>query len=191
MSLLRRRITNDSFKDDNQDWDIVWDYTIGLPEDNGFAKTIQGTNVLDELTDNGLWITINGNTDYIRYEPIGYETCNEGICEIKLIISAVPSVNGIRLILSNGNNGNKIFINSNQIKYNQGNIQIKISDIIFDIELTIKIERINNQNYIYINNEVIYQSELTSNLYATGNRLFFQGGFLKTILKYIKFKKIS
>lgn len=183
-------MASDSFKYDNQDWDIVWDYSMGLPEDNGFTKTIDGANISDELTDNGLLISVNSG-GYIRYKPIGFETCNEGIYEIKFIMSTIPANNGIRLILSNGTDGNQIFINSNQIKYDQRGVQIKIDNAIFDTESTIKIVRINNQNYVYVNNEIIYQSEIVSNWYTSGNYLFFQTNPLKAVLKSIKFKKIS
>lgn len=188
--MFRRRMMLESHKNDDIDWDLEWDYTMGLPEDNGFKKTINGTNISDELTVNGLLISVNSN-GYIRYRPIGFETCNEGIYEIKLIISRIPTSNGVRLILSNGTNGNQIFIHSNQIKYDQRGAQIKIDNVIFDTELTIKIERINNQNYVYVNNEIIYQSKIVSIWYTGGNDLFFQTNPLKAVLKSIKLKKIS
>lgn len=188
-------MASDSFKDDNQDWDIVWDYTMGLPEDNGFTKTISGNNAYDELTDEGLKIEVTNNPSYLKYEPIGYETCNEGIYEIKLFITSVPTnpaiLNGIRLLLSNGVAGNQICINGNQIKYLAGGTQIKITDMPYEEDFIIKIESIEGKNYVYCNNEPIYQSSTASTLYTAGNRLFFQANPLRTLLKYIKFKKLS
>lgn len=192
--MLRRRMILESHKNDDIDWDLEWDYTMGLPESNGFTKTISG-NTYDELINDGLKIEISNHNSYLRYEPTGYETCSEGIYEIKLFIISVPTdvniLEGIRLLLSDGVSGNQICINANQIKYISGDDQIKIADMPYEEDFIIKIERIENKNYVYLNNELIYQSSIDSTLYTTGNRLFFQNMPSRALLKSIKFKKIS
>lgn len=193
--MFRRRMILESHKNDDIDWDLEWDYTMGLPENNGFTKTISGNYVYDELINEGLKIEISTYESYLRYVPTDYETCSEGIYEIKLFITSVPTnvnlLNGIRLLLSDGVSGNQICINGNQIKYISGDGQIKIADMPYEEDFIIKIESIENKNYVYLNNELIYQSSIDSTLYATGNRLFFQSTPLRALLKSIKFKKIS
>lgn len=193
--MFRRRMMLESHKNNDIDWDLEWDYTMGLPENNGFTKTISGNYTYDELTNEGLKIKISNAPSYLRYEPTGYETCSEGIYEIKLFITSVPVnvnvLNGIRLLLSDGVSGNQICINGNKIKYISGNGQIKIADMPYEEDFIIKIESIENKNYVYLNNKLIYQSSIDSTLFTIGNRLFFQENPLRALLKSIKFKKIS
>lgn len=178
-----------------QDWDVAWDYTMGLPEDNGFEKVINLNDTI-EMTENGLRIYISGYLNYVRYTPIGFETCNEGIYEETIIYNALYISNGNRMILSDGTSGLQIYVlgtgDSGQINYNNGmdNTQIKIANIVANKEYIIRIERIDGINRIYLNGEKIYETEVVSGSFTTGNRIFFQSGG-DYLLKSIKFKKIS
>ena len=173
-----------------QDWDVIWDYTMGLPEENGFEKIVEGSPSI-EMTRNGLIIIPSGG--YVRYTPIGFETCNEGVYEEKIIYGAFDSNNGNRIILSNGTYGLQIFVIGNSIIFNNGmdNSRFTVTrDIKTQKEYTIRIERIGEINKIYLDGDKIYETEVVSGAYAAGNRIFFQtaGEYL---LKSIKFKKIS
>lgn len=185
-----------------QDWDVVWDYTMGFPEYNGFEKYVQGTPTIT-LVDDGLNIVNSQDYDcYVRYIPIGFETCNEGIYEAEVVFQNLPNVvgaSGFRMILSDGEEGCQISTDIDPgpvVKYNQG-IQtgdgglIKIKDISYNVDYVFRIERINQQNRIYLNNELIHQSDIPSGSYASENRIFFQNTPLEATLKSIKFKKIS
>ena len=89
-----------------QDWDVVWNYTMGLPEITGFEKFVQGTPIIT-LVDDGLNI-VNSQDYYVRYVPIGFETCNEGILEAEVVFQNLPNVTGVggfRMILSDGKRG--------------------------------------------------------------------------------------
>ena len=173
-----------------QDWDVAWDYTMGMPEENGFEKVVSGSPSV-QMVLNGLNIIPYGG--YVRYIPTEFETCNEGIYEETIIYNAFSNSNGNRMLLSNGSYGLQIFIFSGQINFNNGmeNAQIAIANnIATSKEYIIRIERLNGVNRIYLDGEKIYETEVISGSFATGNRIFFQSGG-EYLLKSIKFKKIS
>lgn len=185
-----------------QDWDIAWDYTMGLPEENGFEKVVNRNPVITMQND-GVHIEI-ANDSYVRYNPqeIELQTCNEGIYEVEVIFQSLPNVNGVagfRMILSDGDLGCQIstdLVPNPAIMYNisaqAGASEVtKIKDIDYNVNYIFRIERIDQLNKIYLNNQLIYQSENPSNSYTTGNRIFFQNGPMDATLKSIKFKKIS
>lgn len=197
MSLLRRRMMMETRP--TQDWDIVWDYTMGLPENNGFDILIDSVVSIEE-TENGIKI-IPSASGYVRYTPKNYELCNEGIFEVALEINSLPKVNGFRMILSNGvaNSAGvniealQIYVNSfvgNSVKYQSTNIADIISDISLNTECVFRAERIGGVNYVYLNGQKIKESTDSESRYAPGNRIFFQSGG-EYLLKSIKFKKIS
>lgn len=172
-----------------QDWDVVWDYTMGLPEDNGFEKVISGNPAIN-MTSTSL--SIFPSVGYVRYEPIGFEFCNEGIYEERIVFASFTSINGNRMILSNddaGVRGLQIYMHSNSIKYQKSNGNI-IANLNIGQEYIIRIERRNNVNYVYLDGEKIFESEDSNTQFAAGNRIFFQSGG-EYFLKSIKFKKIS
>ena len=183
-----------------QGWDVVWDYTMGLPEQNGFDIFIDSVVSIEE-TENGIKI-IPSSSGYVRYIPKNYELCNEGIFEVNLYIKSLSTVNGFRMILSNGAENSagdniealQIYTNAsirNSVKYqnvfNNTNI---ISDITLNTEYIFRIERRNGVNFVYLNGEKIKESTDSLSEYAGGNRIFFQSGG-EYLLKSIKFKKIS
>lgn len=173
-----------------QNWDVVWDYTMGFPEDNGFEKAVEGSPLI-EMTGNGLHIT--PYIGYVRYTPIGFETCNEGIYEETVTYNAFTNTNGNRMILSDGISGLQICVISAQIRFNNGmdNSQVVIaSGIELQKEYVIRIERINGINRIYLDEEEVYETKVVSGAFTAGNRIFFQSGG-DYLLKSIKFKKIS
>lgn len=187
--LLRRRIMMETTP--AKDWDVAWDYMMGVPDENGFEKTVDRSPLI-EMTENGLNISITDG-GYVRYIPIGYETCNEGIFEETITYYAFSSSNGNRMILSDGTSGLQIYVVNTQIRFNNdaNNSQIIIAnDIELQKEYIIRIERLNGINRIFLDGEEVYETEVVSGSFTTGNRIFFQtdGDYL---LKSIKFKKIS
>lgn len=175
-----------------QDWDVAWDYTMGLLEENGFEKFVEGS-LLIEMTENGLHII--PFSGYVRYTPKNYELCNEGIFEVALEINSLPGTSGFRMILSNGveKEALQIYVNSfwgNSVKYQKSDNNSIISNITLNTEYIFRIERRDGVNYVYLNGEKIKESTDSVSQYATGNRIFFQSGG-EYLLKSIKFKKIS
>lgn len=181
-----------------QGWDVVWDYTMGMPEENGFEKAVEGAPKLT-LDNDGLYVFVSSEKGYVRYVPIGYETCNEGTYEETVVFLTVPTANGNRMILSDGRSGCQIFIytlNPSEfgIWYEAGGKQEYIKKLNLNEEYTIRVERIDNMNTIYVNSEEVYRSDILSKSYTTENRIFFQNdtvNSIEAILKSIKFKKIS
>ena len=52
------------------DWDIIWNYTDGMPQNAGFEVNINGTGSTASMTDNGLLLTVpntSGSDIRIRY----------------------------------------------------------------------------------------------------------------------------
>ena len=181
-----------------QDWDVVWDYMMGLPEENGFEKAINA-NPQIEMTGDGLYII--PYSGYVRYTPKNYELCNEGIFEVALKINNLPLADGFRMALSNGAENSvgsniealQIYVNSisrNSAKYQRQDDNSIISDITLNIEYIFRIERRDGVNYVYLNGKKIKESTDSVSEYAAGNRIFFQSGG-EYLLKSIKFKKIS
>lgn len=173
-----------------QDWDVVWDYMMGLPEENGFEKFVEGSPLI-KMTGNGLNIIPYGG--YVRYAPIGFETCNEGIYEETITYYAFSNSNGNRMILSDGTSGLQIYVVSAQIRFNNGmnNSQIIIpNNLVLQKEYVIRIERIGGINKIFLDGDKIHETEVVSGSFTAGNRIFFQTGG-EYLLKSIKFKKIS
>ena len=180
------------------DWDVVWDYTMGLPEDNGFTKTVSGNSPQAEIQQDGLRITVAMATDYIRYNPTDYPTCNEGIWEIELSFAELPTLEGIRAILSDGEKGCQVSMKSTSaasgtygVYYNTGNIQAQILEVNPDNQYILRTERRNGHNTVYINDAQIYESDVASTYFTIGNRIFFQRSPMDAILKSMRFKKIS
>lgn len=179
------------------DWDVAWDYTMGLPEDNGFTKTVSGNSPQAEIQQDGLRITVAMGTDYIRYEPTDYPTCNEGIWEIELSFAKLPFNDGVRMILSDGEKGCQIYVRATSsdgqyaVLYNTGSGQTQILNVNPNAQYILRIERRNGHNTVYIDDIQVYESDVESTSYTLGNRLFFHKSPLDTTLKSMKFKKIS
>lgn len=188
--MLRRRSLMD-MQAPAQDWDVAWDYTMGLPEDNGFEKYVSGNNILVLLENDGLHIAVSFFDNYVRYQPTDFETCNEGIYEETIVYNAFGASNGNRIMLSDGNRGLQIYIYNNSIMFNSEGGQILVTNaLVLSKEYTIRIERLNGINRIYLDGDKIYETEVVSRSYVQGNRIFFQdkGDYL---LKSMKFKKVS
>lgn len=197
MSFLRRRMASDSFKDDNQDWDIVWDYTMGLPEDNGFILSRNGAHEICEITDDGLHVKSLYAGTTSRYIISDYRKCDEGIIEAKVKIISPGSISeGFIMMLSNdGIKGAHIRIslsnNKGLLRYNEANTYVSTNNYLdLNTDYIIKIVMKSNINYVYLNNNLVYQSEISSTNFVTDNRFLFQN-IGEWYLKYIKFKKLS
>ena len=89
MSLLERRraLMIMPIKTELDEWDIIWDYTMGYPEVNGFEKTVSGTAPANLIKD-GLSVTASGSAyvaNYVKYAcPIS--TCSKGVVEAQISV---------------------------------------------------------------------------------------------------------
>lgn len=187
----------ENLNNENEDWDIVWDYTMGLPEDNGFILSRNGTHEICEITDDGLHVKSLYAGTTSRYIISDYRKCNEGIIEAKVkIISAGSISEGFIMMLSNdGIKGAHIRIslsnNKGLLRYNEATTYVPTNNYLdLNTDYIIKIVMRSNINYIYLNGNLVYQSEISSTNHVSDNRFLFQN-VGEWILKSIKFKRIS
>lgn len=184
-----------------QDWDVVWDYTMGMPEDNGFEKYQIGEGSYFSISNesDGLRILFSrietSGGAYVRYCPVNHRECYEGIYEVEVQSNLnVKQLNGCRIILGNSELvGNQVAIFEQALNYNYGGVNVyrAIKSIVANEWYTVRIERKAGTNYVFLNGEKVY--ETSTEISAGGvseNRIFFQS-YGDYLLKSIKFKKIS
>lgn len=191
----RRRMMMASSRQHNPNI-LQWDYTMGMPEDNGFEKTTKGTVILN-MTDDGLSINVyDALEQYVQYAlPSNLRYCDEGILETKVIFNAFGSFpEGHRLQLSDGEEGFSVKCYGGSIYYIANILPHpeSVSGVTLEtgVEYTIRIERKDGQNSIYLNGESVFSNKIASVSYTTMNRILFQCGG-QYILKSIYFEKIS
>ena len=190
-------MASDSFKDDNQDWDLVWYYTMGDPLENGFKLPPGATNNYpSEITEDGLHFDYTDIGSLYQIVPKNYTTCNEGIYEIevKIIRNNASNGQGLRLQLTNGTEGIGIYmITNNIIQYNNGgqNVYIDIGSYNLNEWFKFRIELSNNTAYVYLNNNLMHQTTTLSKGYMTSGNRFLVQGAIECYVRNIKIKKIS
>lgn len=188
----------ENLNNENEDWDLEWDYTMGDPLENGFMLS-GTTNSPSEITSEGLCFNYSANSNslyQIKPNVINYQTCNEGIyeTEVKITRNNASSGQGLRLQLTNGTEGIGIYLIANNIiQYDNGgqNIYIDIGSYNLNEWFKFRIELLNNTAYVYLNNNLIHQTTTLSKGYMTsGNRFLVQGN-IECYVKSIRFKRIS
>lgn len=166
-----------------EDWDIEWTYKNGLFADNGFGVTISG-NASEKSLSNAVQLTAPAK-GYVRIAVPGFPTCKKGIAEAEFsIVSVNAKLNGFRLLLSNGTHGCQTMVckpdTDVTLVYNYGidtdsavNMQLRTINIgeIYKLRLDFDETR---GNKIYLNDELLYETDVFSPYYCTGNRLFAQ-----------------
>lgn len=190
---MRRRMLMDFLKDPTEDYDVVWDYTMGFPEDNGFTLTTRYISDNSEMTKNGVLYRppVSVNQPYFELVPTGYTICNEAIFEANVAILEFNSGdNGMRLAISDGSSGVQIYVRSGSLYLQENRTQTHIRDLSVNVDYIFKIIRKDEKNEVYLDNDLIYQSITASSLYNTKTRAMFQNGG-QYLLEAIKFKKIS
>ena len=190
--MMRRRSLMDT-QTPIQDWDVVWNYTMGLPEDNGFTLTTQYISDNSEMTESGVLYRPQASVSqpYFELVPTGYTICNEAIFEANVAILEFNSGdNGMRLAISDGSSGAQIYARSGSLYLQENRTQTHIINLSTNSDYIFKIVRKDGKNEVYLDNDLIYESTVASSLYNTKTRLMFQNGG-EYLLKSIKFKKIS
>ena len=176
-----------------QNWDVAWDYTTGMPEDNGFTLTTQYISDNSEMTKNGVLYRppVSISQPYFELVPTGYTICNEAIFEANVAILEFNSGdNGMRLAISDGSSGVQIYVRSGSLYLQENRTQTHIINLSTNSDYIFKIIRKDVKKEVYLDNDLIYESTVASSLYNTKTRLMFQNGG-EYLLKAIRFKKIS
>ena len=183
----------DFLKEPAEDYDVVWDYTTGMPEDNGFTLTTENISDNPEMTENGVLYRpgVNIYQPYFELVPTGYTICNEAIFEANVAILEFNSGdNGMRLAISDGSSGAQIYVRRGILYLQENQAQTHIINLSTNSDYIFKIIRKDVKNEVYLDNDLIYESIVASSFYNTKTRLMFQNGG-EYLLKAIRFKKIS
>lgn len=197
---MRRRMMLDT-QTPVQDWDVAWDYTMGMPEENGFEKYQIGEGSYFSISNESDGIRIlfsrveTAGGTYVRYCPVNHRECYEGIYEVEVQSNLyVKQLNGCRIILGNSElAGNQVAIFKQAINYNYGSVNVykEIKNIVENEWYTVRIERKTGVNRVFLNGEKVYETSTEISAGGTSeNRIFFQS-YGDYLLKSIKFKKIS
>lgn len=179
-----------------EEWDIEWDYTDGLPENNGFTKTY--TNGIATMKDNGLECTGKN----LAYTPNNEQNCTKAVFEcvfIPEILSSQssPNAEGIKFAVFNGTRATTISINSNGIcgyKASISGYEIAYSNISVNTEYKIRIETEGNTGTVYLNDELIYTVALATTT-TTNSRIFastfYAGASGKALFKAFRYRFVQ
>lgn len=175
---------------EKKEWDVEWDYTMGMPEDCGFGLLVEGLGK-SVMTDDGLSMSSVGGS-YIRYTA-PQEVCVSGAVECVAVFKSTNANNGFRLCLSNGEYGAQIYVKSNKLYIAEGKIGdpgqkfTEVKPIGVGKEYLIRMEFDDVGVRVFLNGETIYEKEEYCSLYCVGNRIFQQDGG-ETVLKSLKYK---
>ena len=184
----------ENLNNENENWDLEWDYTMGNPLENGFSK--QTGNYNPTMTQDGLYFDCVGIELYGIY-PTNFPNCTEGIYEMeaKIIVNNASQGQGLRLQLTNDNpsrGGVSFFVNqNNKMFYFDTSGYTQIGTCNYNEWLKFRIEIINNIGYVYLNNQHIYSSNKFATMYITSHNRFIVQGTIECYVRSIKIKKIS
>lgn len=93
-------------KPSGEQWDYVWNYTDGMPEDNGATKVVSGSPTIN-MTPEGLEISTTSN-HYVAYRYPDYQS-NSGVIEVVFTASEnLGTGNNLRAGYSDGEKGMQI-----------------------------------------------------------------------------------
>lgn len=106
MSLNDRRRALMAQKPSGEQWDYVWNYTDGMPEDNGATKVTNGVFTI-QMTNEGLSIGTDHGA-YVAYRFLNYQS-DAGTIECEFIMPEDPwRWQNIRIGYSDGTSGFQI-----------------------------------------------------------------------------------
>lgn len=170
-----------AMQDQGEDWDIEWTYKNGLFANSGFDVTISKT-ASETLLENAVHLYSESGA-YIRIAVQEYQTCRKCIAEAEFSITSInTTANGFRFLLSNGAYGCQIMVYKSGtdvvLMYNAGadaskNINIGKINIGVTYRLRIEFDETSGA-MISMNNQLIYETDVFSRYYCTGNRFFAQ-----------------
>lgn len=141
------------------EWDVVWEYTDGLPGDNGWTKTTAGT-IYETIQDNGLEVSSKGSNNNVTYEYPA--SMSRGVFEVKFhtnsssqfhfvvgIKASETSGVGIRAQYSTNNKGIYLPDGSTLAE------STKLANFALNTDYTVRFELDNGYADIYVNNDLV------------------------------------
>lgn len=175
-------------------WDISWDYTEGLPENNGFTKTY--TDGTANMTSNGL--ECSGSS--LAWTPNNEQTATTTIFEtvfIPEILSSQNSANGngFKLAVFNGSRAMTVGVNSQGVCYYdaaRSGYSVATSNISTNTEYLLRIETGQSEGKIYLDGELVSTVALASTS-TTNSRVFGAASARsgKTLIKAIRYDYVT
>ena len=169
----------------NEEWDIEWYYTDGLPENNGFSKSGNGTS---NMTASGL--ELSGTN--LMYTP-----SSENLSSSKIVLetvfvitslysSANPSGEGVRRIAYTGSASATIGINSSGVCIydNTSKSYQSYASVVPNVEYTLRMEAGNDGSRVYLDGSKIYETNVVSTQGSSHTRIVNSNGM--QLLKSIK-----
>lgn len=159
-------------------WDFEWDYTMGLPENNGMTKTVSGSPTIT-MQSNGLKIA-NSNGGYVRYDFARTST-QTGIVEVTFIGDFSPTAryNNVRALISNGSKGGNFCTPFNEFRImdtaGYADTFTYVQDMEVNIEHTVRIVLKGTTFDMYIDGvKAVADFSCSVTEYTTANRVFVQ-----------------
>ena len=195
------------------DWDYEWDYSMGLLENNGWAKTVSGS-AASSMIDSGQKLT-SAYGAYVRLAaPSQYLTMNSGIIEVRAVcsyqIGSTDATGGgcqnLRIGLSNGTNGIATVVNGSTrsgatqiglklMNASSGNpsAATHVAPWVSGEEHTIRLVLNNGVADVFVDGALKMDNIGSSTIYYTTMTAVWSQSQLngETILKYVKLKKIA
>lgn len=177
-------------------WDVDWNYSMGLPEDNGITVDKTGTT-FEELTDSGLKIhTNNGNHSVIfRLGESPYKF-RKAVLEVTFetyINMNNSSLLNLLFILGNDSNGVSILDTRNSFRLRNNSVidsctpvHSSVNNKEYKFRLILNLDKFE----LFLDNEKIYEGDASEMLYATSCQIWIGNvsGSYYVNLKDIKFK---
>ena len=174
-------------------WDFEWDYTMGLPENNGMTKTTSGSNTVT-LEANGVKVKNGSTSSYVRWDA-PTASCTTGVIEAKFLVHpSTGNYNNFRMCISNGTNGGGTATPKNNLCIMDSNSVANytvVSSYTHDVFHTERIVLRDNVFDVYLDGNLVVSNSPVSNIvYTTGNRVFIQSMTSSNyaIVQSIKFK---
>lgn len=211
MGLIRRRGLL-TLGESDIDWDLEWDYTMGLLENNGWTKETSGT-ASSAMQTGGQRIQSAMNSWIRLNPPSAYTAITSGVMEIVASCAyttgypgsqPVAASQNLRICLSNGTNGIQTLVNGGNGGASTG-VGLKIMDNgtpylctlispwVSGAEHTVRLILNNGIGEVWVDGtKVVGSVNASSILYATATRIWSQNSNNQpTILKSVKLKKYS
>lgn len=151
----------------SSEWDVAWDYTMGLPTDNGFTlEATANADPVQTLEEDGVLFTVKGPSS--QYATYSYnDTPSQSVMEFEIISGNVTNLQHYVYLSTNANNDGIGL----RLQYSSGyqGIYLRDAEAIADMtKLTnfalntrykIKIEVVNNLANIYISDVIVAQNQ--------------------------------
>lgn len=179
-------------EEDNINWTYSWDYSDGMPDNNGY--TVTNNNATSELLSDGLELKTTEAGGYCLYALNDKtKTSGDAMCEFVAKV-ITPTSNdgqhGFRAMIANTANKNcQVYFGCNGGLYYDSGKKEKICDLEANTEYRVRIVSniTNSKNEVYLNGELVHESTSMSTISVSSNRFGIQNP-CDIVVKSVKWK---